>query len=152
MNNIAKIFDALDVGSQNVARATKTMKEGDNVVKFPTRRLEPSAASLSRAVSESAETENYRPPVRHIDMKLGTKLGRQVHVDPDRGLDLAGAIRTLQMQCAVNSVRRQATQQKFHVRRGQKRKDIKRERWRKLFRFSFDNTVRQIQRMRAQGW
>lgn len=36
--------------------------------------------------------------------------------------------------------------------RGQKRKDLRRERWRKLFKVSFDATVAKIQRMRAQGW
>jgi hypothetical protein len=85
-------------------------------------------------------------------MKLGTKLGRQVLVSADRGIDVAGAIRLVQINCAVNGIRRQANLQKFHVRRGQRRKDLKSQRWRKLFKFSFDETVKKIQRMRDQGW
>lgn len=105
-------------------------------------------------MSSSIETDtHYRAPqVRRIDLKLGTKLGRQVTVDPSRGVDVAGALRILQMQLSANGVRRQAAQQKFHVRRGQVRKDLRRERWRKLFKMSFNHTVRKIQRMRAQGW
>ena len=92
------------------------------------------------------------PRFRTTPMKLGTKLGRQVLVSADRGIDVAGAIRQVQMNCAVNGIRRQAQLQKFHVRRGQRRKDLKSQRWRKLFKFSFDETVKKIQRMRDQGW
>ncbi|EEA24747.1 hypothetical protein TMatcc_007846 [Talaromyces marneffei ATCC 18224] len=92
------------------------------------------------------------PRFRTTPMKLGTKLGRQVLVSADRGIDVAGAIRLVQMNCAVNGIRRQANLQKFHVRRGQRRKDLRSQRWRKLFKFSFDETVKKIQRMRDQGW
>lgn len=92
------------------------------------------------------------PKLKPIAMKLGTKLGRQVLVQNERGIDCASAIRTLQINCTTNGVRRQANFQKFHVRRGQRRKDLKSQRWRRLFKFSFDETVKKIQRMRNQGW
>jgi hypothetical protein len=110
------------------------------------------ALSLGRAVGMSAGTDNYRPAVRRVELKLGPSLGRQVHVEPEKGTDLAAALRTLQITCNANRVKQQANQQRFHVRRGQMRKDLRMQRWRKLFKFSFDKTVSKIQRMRAQGW
>lgn len=100
---------------------------------------------------DSAEPPST-PRFRSTPMKLGTKLGRQVLVSADRGTDVAAAIRLVQINCAVNGIRRQAALQKFHIRRGQRRKDLKSQRWRKLFKFSFDETVKKIQRMRDQGW
>lgn len=109
-------------------------------------------ASLSRAVSSSAGTDNYRTPVRRVDLKLGPKLGRQVHVDTERGFDVASSLRVLNMACSENRILQQQRRQKFHIRRGQMRKNLRMERWRKLFKFSFKETVSRIQRMRAQGW
>ncbi|CAL5869516.1 uncharacterized protein PFLUO_LOCUS3746 [Penicillium psychrofluorescens] len=89
---------------------------------------------------------------RKVDLKLGPTLGRQVHVEPERGRDLAAAIRILGSTCKSNQVKQQATRQKFHVRRGQMKKELRRQRWRKLFKFSFQETVKKIQRMQMQGW
>jgi ribosomal protein S21 len=146
------IMNSLDFNAEYAARTTEMMRQSDQGVQLPTRRRAADLTAMARAVGDSAETDNYRLPTRRIDLKLGTKLGRQVHVDFERGVDLASALRTLQMQCSSNQVPRQSRQQKFHVRRGQRRKELKSERWRKLFKFSFDSTVRRIQRMRSQGW
>ena len=89
---------------------------------------------------------------RKTELKLGPTLGRQVHVEPERGVDLAAAIRTLQVTCNANKIKQQSIEQKFHVRKGMVRKQLRRTRWRKLFRFSFQETVKKIQRMQAQGW
>jgi hypothetical protein len=51
-----------------------------------------------------------------------------------------------------NNVKYQYLDQKYHVRRGQMRKNLRIRRWRKLFAYSFAHTVGKIQRMRAQGW
>ncbi|KAB8068703.1 hypothetical protein BDV29DRAFT_184034 [Aspergillus leporis] len=108
--------------------------------------------SLSRAVGMSAETDNYRIPVRRVELKLGPTLGRQVHVEPERGMDLASAFKMLQATVSTNQIKRQSFYQKYHVRRGQLKKNLRMERWRKLFRFSFQKTVGRIEKMRAQGW
>lgn len=85
-------------------------------------------------------------------VKLGTTLGRQVQVDPARALDVNAALRVLGANCALNKVRGQANAQRFHVRKGQMRKELRMLRWRRLFKFSFKATVDKIQRMKAQGW
>ncbi|KAJ9299892.1 hypothetical protein DTO271G3_2776 [Paecilomyces variotii] len=154
LDELNRVLSQLDIAGRNAAQTSKTFIES--------RKAEQSLAgrrpstndplALSRAVSESADAEQYRTPVRRVELKLGPELGRQVHVDPDRGVDLAAALRNLQINCAVNRVRGQANFQKFHVRRGQRIKDLRRERWRKLFKFSFQKTVEKIQKMRAQGW
>ncbi|KGO77036.1 Ribosomal protein S21 [Penicillium italicum] len=113
--------------------------------------------SLSRAVGEGAQS-SYRArsraplPARKVELKLGPTLGRQAHVEPERGTDLGGALRKLQATLSQNRVRHDAHEQKFHVRKGMVRKQKKMERWKKLFKFSFQGTVKKIQRMQAQGW
>jgi hypothetical protein len=89
---------------------------------------------------------------RKLELKLGPTLGRQVHVEPERGVDLPAAIRQLEITCSVNKIKANAHEQKFHKRKGAVRKELRRTRWRKLFRFSFQETVKKIQRMQAQGW
>lgn len=89
---------------------------------------------------------------RKTELKLGPTLGRQVLVEPERGMDLASAIRVLQSTVAVNRVKHDSFAQKFHVRRGAMRKQLRRDRWRRLFKFSFQETVKKIQKMRNQGW
>ncbi|EYE95642.1 mitochondrial 37S ribosomal protein bS21m [Aspergillus ruber CBS 135680] len=119
----------------------------------PTNSENPDAASsLSRDVGASAKTDNYRQPVRRVELKLGPSLGRQVHVEPEKGYDLEAALRTLNAACFQNKILQTQRRQKFHVRRGQMRKNLRMERWRKLFKFSFVNTVTKIQKMRSQGW
>lgn len=110
------------------------------------------ASSLSRDVGASAKTDNYRQPVRRVELKLGPSLGRQVHVEPEKGYDLEASLRTLNAACFQNKILQTQRRQKFHVRRGQMRKNMRMERWRKLFKFSFVNTVTKIQKMRSQGW
>lgn len=89
---------------------------------------------------------------RKLELKLGPTLGRQVHVEPERGVDLPAAIRQLEITCSMNKIKANAHEQKFHKRKGAVRKELRRTRWRKLFRFSFQQTVKKIQRMQAQGW
>lgn len=89
---------------------------------------------------------------RKLELKLGPTLGRQVHVEPERGVDLPAAIRQLEITCSTNKIKANAHEQKYHKRKGAVRKELRRTRWRKLFRFSFQETVKKIQRMQAQGW
>ena len=152
-----QILDKLKLNSERAAQTTKSMKESirqDRAISLSEKAIARTKEehSVSIAVKESAETESYRVQIRRVDLKLGTALGRQIHVEPEKGVDLAAAIRNLQINCSLNRVRAQSNQQKFHIRRGQRRKDLRRERWKKLFKFSFSKTVGRIQRMRAQGW
>lgn len=92
------------------------------------------------------------PPVRRVEMKLGPTLGRQIPVEPERGIDLGAALRKLGQTIGQNRVRQDSASQRFHVRKGMVRKQKKMQRWKKLFKVSFQDTVGKIQRMQAQGW
>ncbi|KAL4910365.1 hypothetical protein BDW74DRAFT_51378 [Aspergillus multicolor] len=87
-----------------------------------------------------------------VQMKLDPKLGREVTISPDRGVDLDRALVKLNNILKENNVKFQQLDQKFHIRKGQAKKLLRMRRWRKLFRYSFAHTVGKIQRMRAQGW
>lgn len=163
-NDFDQILNKLNLGGTTLDTAAADQSQaaaaapgsGSNRGAFPDH------LSLSRAVGMSAKTDNYRSPSsggsgsgsgsRRVELKLGPTLGRQVFVEPERGVHLPTALRLLGQTLHQNRVRQQSHRQKFHVRRGQLRKNLRMERWRRLFRFSFKHTVNKIQRMRDQGW
>ncbi|OQD79132.1 hypothetical protein PENANT_c061G05562 [Penicillium antarcticum] len=111
--------------------------------------------SLSRAVGQGAMGRGRRggpPPQRKVDLKLGPSLGRQAFVEPERGQDLATALRKLNTTIGQNKLRQTANAQRFHTRKGMVAKQKKMMRWKKLFKVSFQSTVQKIQRMQTQGW
>ena len=79
-------------------------------------------------------------------------IGRTVEVNQDRGGDFGRALRTLEILCNINRVRQDRNKQRFHERPGLKRKRLKSERWRKMFKESFKATVGRVQEMRRKGW
>ena len=83
---------------------------------------------------------------------MGPTSGRSVAVDPARGMELGKAMRRVDTMLRDNKVRRDFMKQRFHVRKGQVRKDLKRERWRRQFKESFSAAVGRVMKMQAQGW
>lgn len=113
--------------------------------------------NISRTVTGGVGSQAWREQAaqlsnRKTELKLGPTLGRQVHVEPERNLDLPAALRQLHGIVQSNRIKAMSIQQKYHVRRGAMRKQLRRDRWRKLFKFSFQETVKRIQRMQSQGW
>lgn len=95
------------------------------------------------------------PPAANLDkepVKLPKNVGRLVEVNEKKNMDVGRAFRTMEIQCARNSVRRDFQKQRFHERPGLKRKRLRRERWAKRFKANFVGTVQMVQRMRRQGW
>ncbi|GKZ16546.1 hypothetical protein AbraIFM66951_000221 [Aspergillus brasiliensis] len=140
-NNAASTTTTPTGGSSNAAAGTTTRAFNDSL-------------SLSRAVGLSAETDSLRTAtsLRKIDLKLGPTLGRQVTVEPERGMDLPAALRSLSAVIGQNKMRQSLVKQKFHVRKGMVRKQLRMRRWRNLFKYSFGATVKRIQKIRGQGW
>lgn len=85
-------------------------------------------------------------------IKSRPSLGRTVEVLPDRGMDLGKALKSLEINCAVNCVRKDANKQRFHERPGLKRKRLKSERWRRRFKIGFKEVVAKVKSMRRKGW
>lgn len=93
------------------------------------------------------------PPIpQPAPMKLGPNLGKTVYVDNQRGIDVARAFRSMEIQCSRNQVRKDFNRQRFHERGGTKRKRLHSERWRRRFKLGFQAVVKRVLKMRKQGW
>jgi small subunit ribosomal protein MRP21 len=89
------------------------------------------------------------PPTRQTPpLRLKPSLGRTVQVYGDP----AKAFRMLERRCTDNSVKRDEVKQKFHIRKGQQRKNDKMRRWRVTFKEGFIAECDRIRRMKKQGW
>lgn len=83
-------------------------------------------------------------------LRLKPTLGRTMDVSGPE--DLTRAFRMLEIKCNQNKVRLDDRKQRTYVRRGQRKKDIRRQRWRSLFKEGFLAECGRIRRMRRQGW
>ena len=79
-------------------------------------------------------------------------VGRTIEVYQEGGQHVASALRRLDILCSVNRIRADLSRQRFHERPGLKRKRLKSERWRRMFKASFKMTVARVQEMRRKGW
>jgi len=73
-------------------------------------------------------------------------------VDVARGTDFGRAMQRMNTLCARNRIRADLVSQKYHERPGSKRKRLKSQRWRKLFKEGFKATVNRVKEMKRQGW
>ncbi|RMD41423.1 hypothetical protein DV735_g3716, partial [Chaetothyriales sp. CBS 134920] len=89
---------------------------------------------------------------RDSGLRLKPSLGRTVEASAGQGGDLTRIFRSLEALCKRNHVAYDFNKQRFHVRRGQRRKDVRSQRWRKQFSAGFLEECKRIRRMRAQGW
>lgn len=79
-------------------------------------------------------------------------VGTTIELNPDRRVDFARGLTKLNQQLRANDVRNQARAQKYQERAGQKRKRLRRERWRRFFGSGFKAAVNRVHTMKAQGW
>lgn len=115
-----------------------TGPDGRNIVSRDAyRTLENTQRTSKRAV----RTVRSRPAV-----------GRTIEVVPEKGVDFGRALRNLDISCSLNRVKLDLSRQRFHERPGMKRKRLKSERWRKMFKESFKATVMRVREMRRKGW
>lgn len=106
---------------------------------------------MYRQVREAVgQSQKFRVPT--VNMRLGPELGRTVAVDPKAGVDVATAFQMMETRVRRNKVKSMMMKQRFHVRRGQLKKQLRMERWQKLFKMSFQHTVRRCEKLRKQGW
>ena len=103
----------------------------------------------SRAIQDAITSFN---PRNERTIRLSPSIGRTVDIDPASGMDLARGLRMLDIKCAVNKVRQDFTEQRFHERAGLKRKRLKSVRWRRKFKDGFQAVVSKVQDMRRRGW
>jgi len=84
-----------------------------------------------------------------VALRLKPTLGRTV--DNVFG-EPARSFRMLERKCSENRVKGDQRNQEKHVRKGQRRKDIRALRWRRLFKEGFIAECDRVRRMRKQGW
>lgn len=152
-SNARKLGDVSDILNQLGMRKPKPQNRALDSL-FPETQgsvKSPSIAQLSERVKSSLSRSDPLTPPK-VNLRLGPSLGRTVMVDQSRGFDATRAIRSMEMMCGRNKVRTHERDQRFHLRRGQKRKDMRSARWRKLFNESFQKTLLRCHRMRQQGW
>lgn len=138
-----KYFDANKYRQESNAKIEKLVAER--------RASQNISQSVADGVDDLAEQSRLRRAQRP-EFKLNTQLGRQILVEPENGRDLPSALRLLDVNLGANRVRNQKSRQKFHVRKGLVRKQLRMDRWRKLFKYSFSHTVAKVHRMKSQGW
>ena len=73
-------------------------------------------------------------------------------VEPAKGQDLGKAIRRFSAMMTLNGVRNDFQRQRFHERPGLKRKRLKSERWRKMFKAGFNAVIQRVKYMTKKGW
>ncbi|PGH16725.1 hypothetical protein AJ79_01598 [Helicocarpus griseus UAMH5409] len=96
--------------------------------------------------------QSQKSRVPPVNLRLGPELGRTIAVDTKAGVSVATAFQMMESRVRKNRVKNMLMNQRFHVRRGQRKKQLRRERWQKLFKFSFQHTVARCEKLRKQGW
>ncbi|KAL9102445.1 MAG: hypothetical protein Q9163_002406 [Psora crenata] len=135
-------------------RQSRSPGELASMMKFPTAPGASASQSTERDRELMQEIKNLRVlnPRNKRTIRSRPTVGRTIELDPGRGMDFGRAMRQLNILCATNKVRADAMRQRFHERPGMKRKRLKSERWRKLFKEGFRATVGRVKEMRRKGW
>lgn len=90
------------------------------------------------------------PKTEKIPIRLSPSIGKTIKVQGN--IDVARGFKLMEQSCTRNGVRRDAQYQKFHERRGMKKKRLLRVRWRKRFMAGFKATVGRVKKLKKQGW
>jgi Ribosomal protein S21 len=91
-----------------------------------------------------------RPNAPGKTLRLKPTLGRTVEITGN--FDVTRALRSLEGLCARNRVKQDVQKQRFHVRKGMRKKLLRSSRWRVLFKEGFVAECERVRRMRRQGW
>ncbi|OIW28657.1 hypothetical protein CONLIGDRAFT_670447 [Coniochaeta ligniaria NRRL 30616] len=105
---------------------------------------------ISWDINEFRSANKLARPVPLEMRNLRASTGRTI--EKYGNVDVARAFTLLDMACNRNGVPRDLRRQKFHERPGLKRKRLRSERWRKMFKLGFRATVSRVSELRRQGW
>ena len=123
-------------------------------MQFPTQEMTSAGTPgiSSRDAYQTLENTQKTPKRATRTVRSRPSIGRTIEVIPEKGVDFGRALKNLEVSCAVNRVSKDLLRQRFHERPGMKRKRLKSERWRKMFKESFRATVMRVKEMRRKGW
>ena len=141
---------------RNPRAPIKSYQEIARKMQFPPQHTdsERTPSSFTNDMYQALQQNTTQRPAKRAKRTVRSRpsVGRTIEVMPDRGVDVGRALKNLDITCAVNKVRQDQSRQRFHERPGMKRKRLKSERWRKMFRDSFRATVTRVMEMRRKGW
>lgn len=147
----AALIDAAFQNSVRTRDPKKYYQEIARRMQFP-----PTSAGtpgiVSRDVYRTLENTQKTPKRAKRTVRSRPSVGRTIEVVPEKGVDFGRALRNLGVSCSVNKVKQDLARQRFHERPGMKKKRLKSERWRKMFKQSFQATVMRVKEMRRKGW
>lgn len=109
--------------------------------------------SRSNALANEISTPD---PLEQTRVRTKPVTGRTVHVtgygSQTTGASAPGAISVLEGLVRRQKIKSKFNYQKFHERRGLKKKRLRSERWRNRFRTGFKATVMRVLELKRQGW
>ena len=109
-----------------------------------------SGNQLQRDIMGFATESEVQKPLPPPTLRLDAYLGRAEPVNFNKPLGRAMAL--VNAKLTENKVRQMVRRQRFHERKGLKRKRLKSERWRARFKEGFVAALGKVRRMRRQGW
>ena len=141
---------------RNPRAPVRSYQEIARKMQFPPQQTdsERTPSSFTNDMYQSLQQNTTSRPAKRAKRTVRSRpaVGRTVEVLPDRGMDVGRALSNLDMICALNRVRIDQSRQRFHERPGMKRKRLKSERFRRMFKQSFRATVLRVMEMRRKGW
>ena len=154
LNDVHGLLDMMymdrDSRSETAARRSSMDKQQGDEVSQLLHMPRGNVSKQYRSYLPALAGRNLSAATHGPELNLGPRLGRSI---PVRGKDgLKDALSFLGKRVAQNRVKQDKMQQKFHVRRGKLKKDLKSMRWRRLFKKSFQATVDRCEKLRRQGW
>jgi small subunit ribosomal protein MRP21 len=153
-SNVGRVLDRLNIGpSSNAANLRRLTETG-----------RPSASANANAMTDIfgdiGMPTTLMDTWRRVDasssipqgpvIRLSTSLGKTVEVAGYT--DVTRAFQRMEGIVRRNQVKKDTLSQKFHIRRGQLRKNKRIVRWRARFKEGFVAECARIQRMKKQGW
>ena len=101
-----------------------------------------------KSLTDDLERENFG-----LALRLKPSLGKTVKVNKING-DLVRALTALEVKIngRGNRVKRDVLRSEFHIRKGQLKKMMRRERWRKMFKEGYLAEAARVRKMIKQGW
>jgi ribosomal protein S21 len=112
----------------------------------------PATSNLSQEVAAEVNRPSQHAMRAKRTIRSRPTVGRTIEVNPEKGGDFGRALRGLSILCAVNKIKQDKQRQRFHERPGLKRKRLKSERWRRLFKQSFKAAISRVREMKRKGW
>jgi len=115
--------------------------------------LFPEPDTPAGSVRTTSKPKPKPPPSKDIgELRLNSRTGLTLDVDPRNASDLGVKLRRLNATVGRNKVPQDFRKQRFHERPGLKRKRLKSVRWRRRFAAGFQKAVSRVQELRRKGW